>query len=350
MWSRDAWTIISKNIAANATAYTDNTVMVGITYYYRILAHNSAGDSAFSNTDYDSTALVSAAQIPTATTFGMPFGEELKGDLNKLTIDTCPNDYPKLRFNDGHPTNEWYVATAFNKNTWVNSQCVSQGLYAPHHDFHPGEDWNSTQGSGAWPSGDGRAPLYAIGNGIVIFNSGECSSTGADAVNQCNNKSWKGGFGNTLIIAHQTVSSEYVLSFYGHMADPSPLVEGTSVNQGDPIGNIGSTGTGAYHLHFEIRRAGMLVINPRTGRLALVEKPGFWPETYYPEDAPQQEFISTNYYAPSEFLKAHQTTNVVGTNATLDGEPWSGVIDYYIVGPNIELFCPSGCQCESSRG
>ncbi|MEM9202233.1 MAG: peptidoglycan DD-metalloendopeptidase family protein [Actinomycetota bacterium] len=63
---------------------------------------------------------------------------------------------------------------------------------------------------------------------------------------------WKGGYGNTVLVAHEGG----VVTLYAHMSVIHAGV-GDPVDQGDTIGEIGSTGfsTGP-HLHFEVRVGG----------------------------------------------------------------------------------------------
>lgn len=66
------------------------------------------------------------------------------------------------------------------------------------------------------------------------------------------------GFGNTVILYHgQNAVGEDVYTVYAHMQAASSLVIGETVQVGDFVGNVGSTGTGGVpngqnHLHFEI--------------------------------------------------------------------------------------------------
>lgn len=65
----------------------------------------------------------------------------------------------------------------------------------------------------------------------------------------------KGGYGNTIIIDHNGKQT-----LYAHMLKPSPLQKGQVVAQGDPIGEVGSTGNSTgNHLHFEIKEGGVAV-------------------------------------------------------------------------------------------
>lgn len=95
--------------------------------------------------------------------------------------------------------------------------------------FHKGLDITADRG----------APVQAAGSGLVVFSG------------------WRGGFGKVLIISHgygyETV--------YAHN-DDLYVEAGATVNKGDIISAVGSTGNSTGpHLHFEIRVNGE-VINP----------------------------------------------------------------------------------------
>ena len=87
---------------------------------------------------------------------------------------------------------------------------------------HTGVDIGAATGNAIWASKDGR----------VIFAG------------------WKGGYGNTVVMVH---GDGTVTTLYAHMSVIHASV-GDRVDQGEVIGEIGSTGfsTGP-HLHFEVR-------------------------------------------------------------------------------------------------
>lgn len=117
-------------------------------------------------------------------------------------------------------------------------------VYTPHH----GIDYAAPFGT--WAA--------AIGKGKVVFAG------------------WKGGYGNCIEIKH---SSKYI-SRYGHLS--KILVRlGQSVEQGQHVGNVGSTGlsTGP-HLHFEMmvdgEKRNFLTMNfPAAAAIADNEKSAF---------------------------------------------------------------------------
>ncbi len=87
---------------------------------------------------------------------------------------------------------------------------------------HTGVDIGASSGNPIWASKDGR----------VIFAG------------------WKGGYGNTVVMVH---GDGTVTTLYAHMSVIQASV-GDMVDQGEVVGQIGSTGfsTGP-HLHFEVR-------------------------------------------------------------------------------------------------
>ncbi len=90
--------------------------------------------------------------------------------------------------------------------------------------LHSGMDIGAPTGS----------PIYAAEAGTVITSG------------------WNGGYGNCVIINH----GSGITTLYGH-ASELYVAAGQSVQRGDPIAAVGSTGlsTGP-HLHFEVRRNG----------------------------------------------------------------------------------------------
>ncbi|WP_411846704.1 M23 family metallopeptidase [Roseibacillus persicicus] len=120
---------------------------------------------------------------------------------------------------------------------------------------HTGDDLNGIGGQNS----DLNDPVYAIGNGLVIY-AGEPDP------------SW----GKTLLIAHRLPDGRLIQSMYAHLATIEvPLDE--PVVRGQQIGRVGNAG-GQYlaHLHFEIHEAdgvslGQGYMNYRTNRLNPIE-------------------------------------------------------------------------------
>lgn len=150
---------------------------------------------------------------------------------------------------------------------------------------------------------------------------------------KCNSNEWKGGYGNTIILLHKTMSGEHVTSFYGHLMDydcgnsvqdkdcnsSNSSSEYQNFNEGDtvdidkPIGKVGATKSGAYHLHFEIRKESLLTGDGT--KLELKYYPGMWPASMKKDNNGKwvkgtssdngKTFIDENYYDPSNFIKEH---------------------------------------------
>lgn len=103
---------------------------------------------------------------------------------------------------------------------------------------------------------------------------------GHQAIDICNaynrwDKIYAADRGTVVENAYNWISGNYVVidhgdgytSYYGHMIAPSPIPVGTTVDKGDPIGNIGMTGraTGP-HVHFYIAKDDVK-LNPCEGFL-----------------------------------------------------------------------------------
>lgn len=102
---------------------------------------------------------------------------------------------------------------------------------------HMGEDWNG-KGGGNSDLGD---PVYAIGNGLVVYSQNYGSS-----------------WGNLVILRHAYREKNgrvyFVDSLYAHL-DKRSVSVGSTVSRGQVVGTIGTAG-GLYvaHLHFEVRK------------------------------------------------------------------------------------------------
>jgi len=274
-----------------------------------------------------------------ATSFRVPIGDDgvtdFGNDISLLLIDKFPineqipeiSEYPKIRFNAANASNGWYVAVAFKKDRWLNNgwnsepssgttswYCSSNGP-CTIEEFHPGEDWNIIPTGGNTGSSDAGKPVHAIANGKVLFNG------------------WK--YGNTIILGHKLESGEIVASFYGHLQSKPNLSVGALINKGDVVGNIGNTGTGAYHLHFEIAKGigadGTSYMLKKNGSDEIIfsNEPPYTTggQQYYKSLwlwlGTNSTLVDPNWYAPYEFINNHQndTTGYTITDlGTLGGD------------------------------
>ncbi len=109
-------------------------------------------------------------------------------------------------------------------------------------EFHSGADISGDVG-------DGIINVIAVKDGIVVYPT----ETGADMCESSTTlSSCGGGYGNYVIIQH----SDGNYSLYAHLhAGTIDVVAGDSVEQGQVIGKMGSSGNSTgTHLHFEIRK------------------------------------------------------------------------------------------------
>jgi murein DD-endopeptidase MepM/ murein hydrolase activator NlpD len=101
---------------------------------------------------------------------------------------------------------------------------------------HLGEDWVSAAGPGAIY----RAPVHAVGNGVVALA-----------------RDFKRSWGNVIVVRHAFYEGgqiKYADSLYAHL-DKILVAEGQPVSRGQEIGLVGNA-HGLYHphLHFEVHR------------------------------------------------------------------------------------------------
>ncbi|TKB72423.1 MAG: DNRLRE domain-containing protein [Nitrospira sp.] len=249
-----------------------------------------------------------------ATSFRMPIGDDEIGsdlgeDLGLLDVSSTWTqfNYPKRSFHMSASSSQWYVATAFNRDRWLNNGWAEpspvrandkdlacskdpslyslSSRYSCRGSFHPGEDWVLLGG------GSLGKPIHAIADGIVLLNQ---QQTGAS-------------FGNILIIGHKLVDGQVIASVYAHMKDPSIYGVGQQVSKGAVIGRIGGTGDVDPHLHFEIARADGAYFKADADGIKIITRTGNpfgiqaiqgwrWPGA-------NTQFVRDNYYDPSQFIK-----------------------------------------------
>ena len=152
----------------------------------------------------------------------------------------------------------------------------SQGYYKARgfrSHGHLGEDWDGIRG-GDTDLGD---PIYAIGNGIVVF-ARDCHM----------------GWGNVVIIRHSYrdgLSVRNVDSLYGHL-EKIMVRRGQMVSRGQEIATMG-TAHGLYdaHLHLEVRKN--IEIGMSRAKFAR---------------------DSSNYFDPTQFINTHRHLSGGGAN------------------------------------
>jgi murein DD-endopeptidase MepM/ murein hydrolase activator NlpD len=130
---------------------------------------------------------------------------------------------------------------------------------------HLGEDWDGVRGGDT----DLGAPIYSIGDGIVVF-ARDCHM----------------GWGNVVIVRHayrERGVTKNIDSFYGHL-QKMLVHRGQAVRRGQQIATMGNA-HGLYdaHLHLEIRKN--IEIGMSRDKFA--------------KDA-------SNYYEPSQFILSHR--------------------------------------------
>lgn len=154
-----------------------------------------------------------------------------------------------------------------NQTTWYQTACTDKGFFdgppgdgqifmqwnASHNGYHMAEDWNGKCGY----SSDKYSPLYAIGDGFVIYVNNDASIT-------------TGGIGKSLTVRYTLPDGSQIDSIYEHVQDISVSI-GMNVQNGDKIATIGD-GNGQYsnaaHLHWEIHKniglsqRGLSYLNP----------------------------------------------------------------------------------------
>ena len=121
-------------------------------------------------------------------------------------------------------------------NSWWNDKLKTGGMvtsnfgirknpFGSGYSSHTGIDYGSDSGT----------PIYSPIGGTVIEN---------DSTNE------SGGYGNLVVVQDKNGANHY----FGHMKNKSPLKPGTRIEQGQEVGEVGSTGNSTGpHLHYETR-------------------------------------------------------------------------------------------------
>ena len=113
-----------------------------------------------------------------------------------------------------------------------------------HHDSppHKGQDFNTSTGSNIQ-----GMDIFSVRDGVVEWRKDTAEPTGR---------------GYAIAIRH----TNNLVTVYQHMQSPSSstFARGNPVNQGDVIGKVGDTGTGGFHLHFEVITGGQTFIGNST--------------------------------------------------------------------------------------
>ena len=173
---------------------------------------------------------------------------------------------------------------------------------------HLGEDWVSAAGPGAIY----RAPVSAVGNGVVSLA-----------------RDFKRSWGNVIVIRHAFYEGgqlKYADSLYAHL-DKIFVAEGQPVNRGQEIGLVGNA-HGLYHphLHFEIHRNTTIgvVHTAATRSLANYEDPStFIMQHRVLRPAREKMVVDLNTYTMPTFAgipaKPFYTRNAVTRYASNNG-------------------------------
>lgn len=113
-------------------------------------------------------------------------------------------------------------------------------------------DLPSDNGYFAFPTTGINHRVLHSNNGVDISNScGTPIYASAEGVVTTSQNGWNGGYGNYIKITHPNG----VVTLYGHLSSRN-LQVGDSVNKGQYIGSMGTTGNSTgCHLHFEVRGA-----------------------------------------------------------------------------------------------
>jgi hypothetical protein len=164
------------------------------------------------------------------------------------------------------PRADPYGPNWYSVNPYGNFYYLGPGQ--THPALHTGDDLTY------WPGGPAHKPIYAIGNGRVIYCQRVKNADG----------SWS-SWGNVIVIEHVRPDGSKVYSRYAHEEDF--LVElNDLVLRGQPIAHVGNAyGRFAYHLHFDVSLTNVLKVRPWD-----------WPGT-------DQDRLYRDYVNPTRFLQ-----------------------------------------------
>lgn len=164
------------------------------------------------------------------------------------------------------------IATGFRR-PWDGSLTLTQDRgvpLGPNNEgidpslIHLGEDWAGARGTS----------ILAMGNGRVVLAQ---STT---------------PFGNTVIIEHTMSDGRVVYSLYGHLDRITVSIGDVTIGQ--KIGELGDTGPGGLHLHWEVSYVNSFLQSGIYGR-------GY--------DTPAQYLTSSQLTVdPSDFVRNHPVT------------------------------------------
>lgn len=171
--------------------------------------------------------------------------KKYKGDVKDIIAYNNLEENQKLTVGDEIivPDGEPQIQTQGAQTTSGSKSVIARfaGLPSyPGYYTYPAPGAHKTQGLHGHNAVDLGAPvgtpvLAAAGGTVIVSKSG----------------GWNGGYGSYIVILH----SNGTQTLYAHLSRNS-VVAGAHVDQGQAIGNVGSTGesTGP-HLHFEVRGA-----------------------------------------------------------------------------------------------
>ncbi len=136
--------------------------------------------------------------------------------------------------------------------------------YSPHRVYHPGWDLNKGVGNA-----DEGKPVKCPVKGEVVY-----TSPAPGVLNGQN-----GGFGYFVIVYHKEYN---VWSRFAHLKDYEVVLG--PINEGDLIGHVGKTGTTSAHLHWEVWKPSMYMIQE-----------AHWRKFAYYPTGKDKKFVMENY-------------------------------------------------------